>query len=99
MIPGISPAVVQYATIVTLPRRGEDEIATTGLINSAAQVWGMFLIVAMSAVEDVNHQFSMRLANWMLLCTLLGGLALLWMVDDSDNGTHNARLVPTEEDH
>ncbi|CAG8651192.1 985_t:CDS:2, partial [Paraglomus occultum] len=61
-----------------------DEITTTGILNSSAQLWGIFLVAIMDATEDTSQKFSMRVPNWLLFIILCVGVRTIWVIDHSD---------------
>ncbi|KAG9302517.1 hypothetical protein G9A89_007221 [Geosiphon pyriformis] len=89
----ISPVVFQFVTRITSFQ--QDEIKTTGILNTGAQIWGILLVTMMDAMENVNQKFTMRLANWVLFGIMAVGTRLLWMVE----GAENTELYPTAHEN
>ncbi|CAI2167425.1 18016_t:CDS:2 [Funneliformis geosporum] len=78
----ITPAIFQYAPVITSSRLGEDEITSTGILNSVVQIWGILLVAMMDTIENVNQQFTMELSCWLLLAIVFIGLILMWLVKE-----------------
>ncbi|CAJ0763614.1 5220_t:CDS:2, partial [Entrophospora sp. SA101] len=78
----IPSAIFRYATLATSMREGEDEIASTSILNTSAQIWGILLVALMDIAENNDKIFTMELSNWMLFTILVCGAALLWVMDD-----------------
>ncbi|RIA96071.1 major facilitator superfamily domain-containing protein [Glomus cerebriforme] len=78
----ITPAVFQYAPVITSSRLGEDEITSTGILNSAAQIWGIVLVALMDTTENVDQEFTMELSCLLLLAISFIGMILIWLVKE-----------------
>ncbi|CAG8509784.1 326_t:CDS:2 [Diversispora eburnea] len=52
-----------------------DEITSTGILNSFAQIWGILLISLMDSMENLNNntKFPMELSTWFLFVIVFGG--------------------------
>ncbi|CAG8471162.1 4112_t:CDS:2 [Acaulospora morrowiae] len=95
----ISPAVLQYATIITSKRFLDDEIATTGILNTLSQIWGIFLISFMGSIENLDSKYTMEKPNWVLFSIVLFGLILLLLIPaDGDLGS-KVNLLYGEDDY
>nr|CAG8575309.1 2654_t:CDS:2 [Entrophospora candida] len=79
----IPSAIFRYATLATSMREGEDEIASTSILNTSAQIWGILLVALMDIAENNDKIFTMELSNWLLFTILVCGAALLWVMDDN----------------
>ncbi|CAG8552731.1 5751_t:CDS:2 [Funneliformis caledonium] len=78
----ITPALFQYVPVITSSRLGEDEITSTGILNSVVQICGILLVVLMDATENVDQQFTMELSCWLLLAIVFIGIILIWLVKE-----------------
>ncbi|RHZ64068.1 hypothetical protein Glove_326g30 [Diversispora epigaea] len=113
----ISPAVFQYATklisksssssLLLFDDKDEvvDEITSTGILNSFAQIWGILLISLMDSMENLNNndKFTMELSNWFLFVIVFcGGLILLFLIPPSlstvNNNNNNNNLEENDID-
>ena len=65
-------------------KEGEDEITSTSILNTSAQIWGIFLVALMDIAKNNNSKFTMESSNWLLFSILVCGAASLWMVNESE---------------
>lgn len=78
----ITPALFQYAPIITSSRLAEDEITSTGILNSMVQIWAIILIALMNITENNNQEFTMELPCLLLLAFAFIGIILIWLVKE-----------------
>lgn len=89
----ITPAVFQYAPVITSSRLVEDEITSTGILNSAAQIWGIILVSLMDITENINQEFTMEMPCLLLLAIAFIGIILIWLVKED----HDVKEVKERE--
>ncbi|PKY38488.1 MFS general substrate transporter [Rhizophagus irregularis] len=93
LITAITPAVFQYAPVITSSRLVEDEITSTGILNSAAQIWGIILVSLMDITENINQEFTMEMPCLLLLAIAFIGIILIWLVKED----HDVKEVKERE--
>ncbi|GBC02205.1 hypothetical protein RclHR1_00450040 [Rhizophagus clarus] len=89
----ITPALFQYAPIITSSRLIEDEITSTGILNSMVQIWAIIIIAMMDMTENNNQEFTMELPCLLLFAIAFIGIILIWLVKED----HNAKEVKERE--
>ncbi|CAG8483798.1 7391_t:CDS:2 [Acaulospora colombiana] len=85
----------EYATMITSKQLPDDEIATTGILNTFSQIWGIILISVMSSIENSDSKYTMELPNWVLFIIVSFGLILLLLMpaaEDSNLGSRDELL-------
>ena len=74
----------QYAPIITSSRLGDNEIMSTGILNSSAQIWGTLLVALMDATENIGQEFTMELPCLLLIAIVFMGIILLLLVKEEN---------------
>ncbi|ORX89469.1 MFS general substrate transporter [Basidiobolus meristosporus CBS 931.73] len=72
----------QYAGELYYPL---SETTSAGLLNSAAQIFGILFIVGMDFLQNEKQSYPMKAANWILIGFTVAGVVLAWCVDGNLN--------------